>query len=194
VRLMKKFQLVIIILLFSFFAKAQEIQPYHIEMFDDLIKSEIQQTKTKTYTSAKEMLINSIAQVSNPQIDMLLQSAQEYLGIGYKRGGIDVTGFDCSGFVRECFTKIGIELPRSSREQGQEGIIINKIEAQPGDLIFFSSPNSGKKIGHVGIVTNVNNGIIEFVHSAWSKGVSYDCLQNSQYFSKRFIEIRRVVQ
>jgi hypothetical protein len=88
---MKKFQLVIIILLFSFFAKAQEIQPYHIEMFDDLIKSEIQQTKTKTYTSAKEMLINSIAQVSNPQIDMLLQSAQEYLGIGYKRGGIDVT-------------------------------------------------------------------------------------------------------
>jgi len=192
---MKKLQyLVLFILFFGLTAKAQEIQDYHVEMFDELIKQEVQATRDKTFSSAKEILINSIAQVSNPQIDMLLQAAQQYLGISYRRGGIDISGFDCSGFVRACFSNVGIELPRSSREQGKEGVLIQKNEAQPGDLIFFSSPKSGKSIGHVGIVTNVSNGMIEFVHSAWSKGVSYDCLQSSQYFSKRFIEIRRVVQ
>ena len=46
--------------------------------------------------------------------------ATQFVGNPYKYGGTSLTGgADCSGFVMSVFKQFGIELPRTSREQGR---------------------------------------------------------------------------
>jgi cell wall-associated NlpC family hydrolase len=71
--------------------------------------------------------------------------AKQFLGNPYVYGGTSLTeGADCSGFVLSIYKQYGVNLPRTSEEQGKAGIEINGIEnAKPGDLISY--------IGHIGI-------------------------------------------
>lgn len=71
--------------------------------------------------------------------------ARQFLGNPYVYGGTSLTeGADCSGFVLSVYKQFGVNLPRTSGEQGKAGIEINGIEnAKPGDLISY--------IGHIGI-------------------------------------------
>jgi len=59
------------------------------------------------------------------------------------------------------FNKLGVNLPRSSREQFQEGKVIPKSQLKKGDLVFFGSK---KRITHVGIYLEDN----KFIHSSSS--------------------------
>lgn len=195
---MKKLYFIFLFSCFSFFKGfAQKVQNT-VSYFDNLIKQEISRESsfsfTETVISTSDFITNTVYNISSPQIQILLDYSKQFLGINYRRGGESENGFDCSGFVRYCFNMIGVDLPRSSQSMSGEGILVDKSQAQPGDLIFFSSPKSGKSVGHVGIVSNVSNGMIEFIHSAWSTGVRYDYLQTSKYFNRHFIEIRRVVK
>lgn len=71
--------------------------------------------------------------------------ARQFLGNPYVYGGTSLTeGADCSGFVLSIYKQFGINLPRTSEEQGKAGTEVNGIEnAKPGDLISY--------IGHIGI-------------------------------------------
>ena len=126
-------------------------------------------------------------------VSNLLSFAKNHLRIPYRSGGITPKGFDCSGFVRYCFNNLGILLPHSSSAQGLLGAEIMKSAAMPGDIILFKGHNSkSKRIGHVGIVAEVTDKYIKFIHSACGGGVKYDYL-DTDYYRKRFVSIKRVI-
>lgn len=78
----------------------------------------------------------------------LTENAKLYIGTPYVYGGSTPAGFDCSGFVKYVYSKIGIDLPRTSNAQANTGTFITKDNLQPGDIVCFGY---GSYIGHVGI-------------------------------------------
>lgn len=127
-----------------------------------------------------------------PGVNNLLSYARKHLSSRYRSGGTTPSGFDCSGFVRYCFTKFGISLPHSSAAQASVGAKVDREFAQPGDLIFFNGHAAGgSRVGHVGIITDVVNNQVTFIHSACGGGVKFDLL-SADYYRKRFVTIRRV--
>jgi cell wall-associated NlpC family hydrolase len=108
------------------------------------------------------------------------------IGVSYKTGGTTTNGFDCSGFTRYVFLKLGITLPRQSTSQYQVGTAVARNEMRPGDLVFFNT--SGRGISHVGVF--VGNG--KFAHASSSRGVMVSPLSQS-YWSKRYVGAKRVM-
>jgi cell wall-associated NlpC family hydrolase len=100
---------------------------------------------------------------SAPQIDVsklggahagVVLVAMKYLGVPYVWGGASPTGFDCSGLVQYCYSQVGIQVPRTARDQYYAGskIPANRLDLlQPGDLVFFAYNNDPEQIHHVGI-------------------------------------------
>ena len=127
-------------------------------------------------------------------IQSLVSFATRHLHIPYRSGGSSKRGFDCSGFVRYCFNHWNITLPHSSAAQAEHGETVALDDAKPGDLIFFKGNSTrSKRIGHVGIITEVAPGYVKFIHSAWKGGIRYDLL-NAAYYSKRFVAIKRMIE
>ena len=121
----------------------------------------------------------------------LEQRAKQNIGTRYHSGGTKPGGFDCSGLMIYTFENSGIKLPRTSAEQSNFGIRINKQEAQKGDLIFFSTRGRGH-INHVGMVVENVDGEIKFIHSSSSSGVMISSLSES-YYQRAFRKINRVL-
>jgi cell wall-associated NlpC family hydrolase len=69
---------------------------------------------------------------------------------------------------------------------------VNGSKLEKGDLVFFSTGKSRKKVSHAGIVTETSRGRIIFIHSSTSLGVTEDNLDHS-YWSKAFRFGRRVL-
>ncbi len=77
----------------------------------------------------------------------VIAQAQRFLGVPYVWGGHSSQGMDCSGLVQTVFDKVGIRLPRVSRDQAKAGVAVASLaQAKPGDLLFFHRP-----VDHVGI-------------------------------------------
>jgi len=131
---------------------------------------------------------------SKTEGSQLLQIAKSYLGVPYRYGGSSPDGFDCSGFVRFVYGKMGCSLPRSSPEQAAVGIKVDRENLQAGDLICFKGSNSKSgNVGHVGIVTEAfGNGNFNFIHSATSAGVRVDNSE-ANYWKIRYVGARRVI-
>lgn len=129
----------------------------------------------------------------NSTIDNIISVGKMFLGIPYRWGGTSENGFDCSGFIKYIFEWFGIQLPRTSREMANYGSYVSKNELQKGDLIFFSGRNMNSGvIGHIGIVVEVTNEAIKMMHSSSSQGVHIEDLNQSVYFSKRYMTARRL--
>lgn len=81
--------------------------------------------------------------------------AQQFVGkTPYVWGGTSPSGFDCSGLTQYCYRKIGINIPRTSREQYRIGSFIpaNRTDLlQPGDLLFFGYNRNASQIHHVAL-------------------------------------------
>ncbi len=88
--------------------------------------------------------------------------AETWLGVSYKYGGNDKNGIDCSGFVKNVFKEIGVNLPRTSAEQFIATLPVNNPEV--GDLIFFKKNG---RVYHVGICVGENL----MIHASSSSGV-----------------------
>lgn len=85
----------------------------------------------------------------------LVSTAQQELGVPYVWGGASpATGFDCSGLMQWIYGQVGIQIPRTSREQKAAGISIPLSQAQPGDLLLYTYNGSASNPGpdnHVGL-------------------------------------------
>lgn len=125
-------------------------------------------------------------------VDDMLDEAFSHLGARYRAGMAGPYAFDCSGFTSYVFKNMGINLNRSSRAQYTQGEAVSKSDLQSGDLVFFTSPRSGRSIGHVGIVVDVDqmNGSFNFIHAS-SSGVKVSSSSESAY-SRRYVGARRV--
>lgn len=118
-----------------------------------------------------------------------LELSRQYKYYRYRLGGNGNGYLDCSMFVKLVYKKLGIELPRTSREQFRVGIKVEKDELIPGDLLFFSRYRNKRRISHVGIYIGDN----KFIHfSSSRKGLAMDSL-NETYFRSRFVGAKRIL-
>jgi cell wall-associated NlpC family hydrolase len=125
--------------------------------------------------------------------DKVIDFAKTFLGVPYVYGGASPTGFDCSGFIQYVFKEFGYSLARTAGDQSLFGFDVTLSELQPGDLLYFKGRNvNSSAIGHVGMVTAVKDGKIEFIHAA-GKSVRMDVFNNSSYYVPRFIKARRTL-
>jgi len=139
-------------------------------------------------TSKKEIGSKEV----NRQAKQVIEEASENLGSPYKAGGIDKKGFDCSGLVFMSFKKIDIVLPRKSIDMSKTGRIISKNDIRKGDLIFFKT-NGKSEINHVGLVVDVNDDEIKFIHSSSQLGVIISSTKEP-YYGKSFVQANRIIE
>ncbi|MBF4467465.1 C40 family peptidase [Flavobacterium sp. LC2016-12] len=137
---------------------------------------------------------STIIRVSNHSdlINQLVMNATENIGVRYRSGGTTRAGFDCSGLMISTFSNFDIKLPRSSIEQSRIGVKVNSGEAQKGDLIFFRT-NGRRQINHVGMVIEVADGEIKFVHSSTHGGVIISSTKEP-YYERTFSQVNRVLE
>jgi len=121
-------------------------------------------------------------------LDRIERQYRRFLGAPYVWGGETRAGTDCSGFVQTVFARVGINLPRVSREQWKAGRFVGQGDLRRGDLVFFRTV--GGRVSHVGILTDSSKKT--FIHASSSKGVTFSNL-TSKYYSRRYAGARRVV-
>lgn len=118
----------------------------------------------------------------------LYLEAAEWIGAPYRGGGESKRGTDCSGFTYQLFRKVyRTQVPRNTEDLKKACSKVAKRNLQEGDLVFFSSNRSRKKVAHVGIY--LKNG--KFVHASTSKGVIVSKL-NEAYYTKHWISGGRI--
>ena len=144
--------------------------------------------KTAKNTTGKSSDTKSHDDVTS---ELLIKKAAHYLGVKYKTAGTTENGMDCSGLMIATFNDFNIKLPRTSAEMSKTGQEVEKSEAQKGDLIFFRT-NGRSIINHVGMITEINDDEIKFIHSSTQKGVIISSTKES-YYSKTFAQINRIV-
>jgi len=106
----------------------------------------------------------------------VLAVAARYVGISYRMGGTSPSGFDCSGYVQYVYRLLGVSLPRTTDQQLAAVTRIPRLQARPGDLVFFMS---GRGAYHVGIYAG--------------GGMMYDSPRTGKRVSKRAIFSSNVV-
>lgn len=119
----------------------------------------------------------------------LYVEASQWIGVPYHTGGDTKRGTDCSGLTSQIYKKVyKTKLSRSSEEQKDKDTHrVAKRNLREGDLVFFSSPRSRKKVAHVGIYLKNN----KFIHASTSKGVIVSRL-NEDYYTRYWLTGGRV--
>jgi cell wall-associated NlpC family hydrolase len=119
---------------------------------------------------------------------LIAATALEWVGVPYRNGGADPSGFDCSGFAQYVFAERGLRLPRGVDEQFRFGRPTRAGEISAGDLVFFATTGQGP--GHVGIAVGPD----AFVHAPSSSGRVRVERLSASYWAQRFLGARRVVE
>jgi len=155
------------------------------------INSHSKTTTSKPSTSSGSVYRSNNKTYSSKDASFVIKTAKSYLGVPYKYGGTNRSGFDCSGLVMVSFDELGLKLPRNSAKQASEGREIKISEVREGDLVFFNT--SGSSISHVGIIESIaKTGEIKFIHSSTSQGVIISSMDEN-YWKTRFVKAVRLL-
>jgi peptidoglycan DL-endopeptidase LytE len=148
---------------------------------------------TRSVTAYKDQFIGArrvLTAADRLRVNIILD-ARKYLGTPYvfgaKYGQTDT--FDCSSFVKTVFAQNGFDLPRVSKSQALEGTYVSRKNLQVGDLLFFTTKDSGGKIGHVGIY--VGDGMM--IHTYGDGGVKYSTIA-SGWWDDHYVTARRLIK
>lgn len=165
-----------------------------IQVPNNAIGNQIKKEETVVYQNEKPQDSISVRlPIANEDlINQLIQSASDKIGTRYRSGGTTPAGFDCSGLMYSTFSAFDIKLPRSSIEQSSIGEKIDDDNAQKGDLIFFKT-NGRSRINHVGMVVEVAEDEIKFIHSSTHSGVIISSTKEP-YYRRNFAQVNRVVK
>ncbi|CAL67914.1 C40 family peptidase [Christiangramia forsetii] len=158
-------------------------------------RSRVVTTKKEANRSEKATQVydrNPSAEPEDKTAFKVIRTAKKFEGTKYKYGGTDKKGMDCSGLIYVSFLEEGISMPRTSRAMSLEGKRLYLKEVSVGDLLFFETNKNRKVINHVGLVVEVANNEIYFIHSSTSRGVIISSLSES-YWYNNFVMARRVI-
>jgi len=144
----------------------------------------------------KNTIFQPVFQPAENEVDSMIAFAKQFIGLKYRYGNDTPAGFDCSGFTGYIFSKFGYpRLGRSASDQYRDGILIERKDMLPGDLVFFreQNRNGSYRISHVGMVVSVDsaNSTFHFIHSC-RRGVLIDH-STMEYYYKRYYGVRRIV-
>ena len=95
-------------------------------------------------SSSPEIVVNAVTTLGQKAVT----EAKRHQGQAYQYGAAGPTRFDCSGFTRYVYSRLGKSLPHNSGAQHDATKRIAKSAKRPGDLIF--TYRSGR-ITHVGL-------------------------------------------
>lgn len=85
--------------------------------------------------------------LSSAQASSVVRIAASKRGTPYRYGATGPYRFDCSGFTKWTFRKVGKYLPRTADQQYRASRKISRGQARAGDLVFYG----GRHKHHVGI-------------------------------------------
>ncbi len=144
----------------------------------------------RSNTSTPSRIINT----KNVTADSVVGFAETLIGMKYKYGSaIKQNGFDCSGFITYVFNHYGIVVPRSSIEFTNAGTSIHLDKGKRGDIILFTGiDTTGWVVGHMGIITQNDNGKIKFIYSSSGKSAGVIISELRNYYATRFVKVIRV--
>jgi cell wall-associated NlpC family hydrolase len=98
--------------------------------------------------SASLLLVTPSADAKAAHGRDVLSIAASKAGTPYRWGATGPSAFDCSGYTRWVYAKVGRHLPRTSSAQAGAARHVSASNRQPGDLVFF---NDGGGVYHVAI-------------------------------------------
>jgi len=151
-------------------------------------------------TAQSEDIKNDSSAISSEDIDAIIEQksdaiikyAKQFMGVPYVWGGMSPSGFDCSGFINYVFRGFGFSLTRTSYGLAELGTTVTLKNLQPGDLMFFKARNlNSKVVGHVALVVDTTDGVIQFIHAART-GIRIDTFNNHSYYVPRYIKSKRL--
>jgi probable lipoprotein NlpC len=149
----------------------------------------------KSYSSKKRQTqtvkVNTTTKPTK-EAESIVNYAKTFDGTRYKYGGTTKRGMDCSGLIYTSFKKHNINLPRTTADLKSTGNWIDLKDVNVGDLVFFATKKNSRKVNHVGIVTRIRPGNVEFIHASSSKGVMISSLAE-RYWYFAFVQARRVL-
>jgi cell wall-associated NlpC family hydrolase len=157
------------------------------------IKPEVAATpRIESSVVIKKKVPERTIDTKNVSPDDIVDFAETLIGVKYKYGSMDKQkGFDCSGFINYVFNHFHISVPRVSVDFTNAGINIPLEFSKPGDIILFTGSDAKSGIvGHMGIITENNNGNVKFIHASESRGVMISGMNS--YFLPRFVKVNRV--
>lgn len=128
----------------------------------------------------------------NDKAEAIISTAMTFSGTRYKYGGTTNNGMDCSGLVYVSLKENDIPFPRASHQMALEGQKIRVEDVQRGDLLYFQTSKTGKRINHVGLVVEVDGDDIQFIHATTSRGVLVSSLREG-YWNHAFVKAMRIL-
>ncbi len=149
---------------------------------------------SKRSSDANKSIPARTINTKNAEPDAVVDFAETLIGVKYKYGSaVKENGFDCSGFITYVFNHYNISVPRVSKDFTNAGTPVAIEKSKKGDLILFTGTDTtGWVVGHMGIITQNDNGKIKFIHSSSGKSIGVIISDLSKYYATRFVKVIRV--